>query len=78
MYISDTALEIDPNDETKTVFCKLRHPKTGMSSVIFIHYLSILIIFKMKNNNQYFGHRCILDSLALSGVNWRTWQFSDD
>lgn len=32
----------------------------------------------MKNNNQYFGHRCILDFLALSGVNWRAWQFSDD
>lgn len=22
----------------------------------------------MKNNNQYFGHHCTLDSLALAGV----------
>lgn len=29
VFISDTALEIDPNDDTKTIFCKLRHPKTG-------------------------------------------------
>ena len=26
---TDTALDVDPNVDCKTIFCKLRHPKTG-------------------------------------------------
>lgn len=51
MYILDIVLEIDFNDDIKMVFCKFWYLKIGMFSVIFIYYLFILIIFKMKNNN---------------------------
>lgn len=33
-FINNTALEIDPNDDIKTIFCKLRHPKTDRGAMI--------------------------------------------
>ncbi|XP_061184325.1 ribonuclease H2 subunit B-like [Saccostrea echinata] len=32
-FINNDALEIDPNNENKTTFCKLRHPKTDRSAM---------------------------------------------
>lgn len=59
VFISDTALEIDPNDDTKTIFCKLRHPKTGGLSVMF-HHLYLMFYILNKTTKSFWHYMTVL------------------